>query len=70
MTSLEFLSTIINPAREAAGETKVRNNVFIQRIEDEIDDNLTYKIFVSHGKESKVYDLDTDQMMLVGMRLI
>lgn len=29
MSSLDFLNKVINPARKAAGESEVRNNVFI-----------------------------------------
>jgi hypothetical protein len=68
MSSIAFLKDIINPAREAAGENPVRNNDFIARIEDELDDLPAYELFVSYGKESKRYQLNVDQMLLVGMR--
>ena len=68
MSSYDFLQNVINPARIEAGENEVRNNVFISRIEDELDDLDGYKTFVTHGNEVKYYDLGFDQMMLVGMR--
>ena len=68
MSSRDFLHNLINPARIEAGECEVRNNDFIARIEDEIDDLGAYEILVSYGKESKVYQLTVEQMTLVGMR--
>lgn len=68
MSSYDFLQNVINPARIEAGESEVRNNVFISRIEDELDNLDGYKTFVTHGNEVKYYDLGFDQMMLVGMR--
>ena len=70
MTSLDFMQNIINPARESAGEKVVRNNVFLARIEDEIEDLGGYKTFVTEGggTPQKYYDLNMDQMTLIGMR--
>ncbi|HHW3381132.1 TPA: hypothetical protein ACULH9_003830 [Escherichia coli] len=69
MTSHDFLTKVINPAREEAGEKPVRNNDFVSRIEDELEgQNVTYEIFVSFGKDVKSYTLNTDQLLLVGMR--
>ncbi|CAM0107909.1 anti-repressor [Vibrio phage 209E38-1] len=68
MRSYDFLNNIINPYRDAHGESKVRNNDFIKRIESECDDLLAYETFVSFGQQVKSYTLDQDQMMLVGMR--
>ncbi len=68
MRSFDFLNNIINPYRDAHGESKVRNNDFIKRIESECDDLLAYETFVSFGQTVKSYTLDQDQMMLVGMR--
>lgn len=70
MSSLDFLNNYINPAREAAGESAVRNNVFMSRIEDELGaENLIYKDFVdSRNRPIRGVLLDYDQMMLVGMR--
>ncbi|VYU59893.1 Uncharacterised protein [Metakosakonia massiliensis] len=33
--NLDFLNTIIEPARETAGESHIRNDVFLSRIKDE-----------------------------------
>lgn len=68
MSSYYFLRDIINPSRVEAGESEVRNNVFLDRIEDEIDDLGRYKTFVASRNSIKYYDLTFDQMMLVGMR--
>lgn len=69
MTSEEFLKTIINPAREDAGEKPTRHNDLVTRIEDELDDQkLTYESFVRRGNNVKVYTLDYEQLLLVGMR--
>lgn len=35
MLNLDFLNTIIEPARENAGESHIRNDVFLSRIKDE-----------------------------------
>ncbi|EFB9251935.1 hypothetical protein E8L62_01110 [Escherichia coli] len=69
MSSYDFLTKVINPARVEAGEKPVRNNDFVSRIEDELDgQNVTYEIFVSFGQDVKSYTLNTDQLLLVGMR--
>lgn len=68
MSSYDFLNEVINPARMSAGENPVRNNVFLDRIEDEIDDLGRYKIFVASRNNVKYYDLNMEQMTLVGMR--
>lgn len=68
MSSYDFLNEVINPARMSAGENSVRNNVFLDRIEDEIDDLGRYKIFVASRNNVKYYDLNMEQMTLVGMR--
>lgn len=68
MNSYFFLKDIVNPARVEAGESEVRNYVFLARIEDELDDLGGAQIFVAHGNEAKYYNLTFDQMMLVGMR--
>lgn len=68
MNSYFFLKDIINPARLEAGENKVRNDDFLRRVEDEIDDLGGCEIFASHGNDVKYYNLTMDQMMLVGMR--
>ncbi|AUR96185.1 coil containing protein [Vibrio phage 1.216.O._10N.222.55.C12] len=75
MSSLDFLENIINPSRVSCGESEVRNNVFFHRVVDELDlDKSTCKDFVctSHSRNrtytAKGFELDQDQMMLVGMR--
>lgn len=69
MSSYDFLTKVINPARVEAGEKPVRNNDFVSRIEDELDgQNVAYEIFVSFGQDVKSYTLNTDQLLLVGMR--
>ncbi len=50
MSSYDFLTKVINPARVEAGEKPVRNNDFVSRIEDELEgQNVTYEIFVRRG---------------------
>lgn len=52
MSSYDFLTKVINPAREEAGEKPVRNNDFVSRVEDELEgQNVTYEIFVRRGNE-------------------
>lgn len=68
MSSYDFLNEVINPARAKAGERPVRNNDFIKRVEDELDDLGAYEIFVSFGMNVKYYALNMEQMTLVGMR--
>lgn len=73
MSSLDFLVTMINPARAEHGEPEIENRHFIARIEDEIDDLGVAERFyatTSQGAKRAVngYTLTMDQMMLVGMR--
>lgn len=70
MSSLDFLNNIINPIRKQSGEKPVRNNDFLARIQDEIDDFLNYDNFVvqKNGTKSYYCYLNYDQMLLVGMR--
>lgn len=69
ITSLELLNTFINPAREAANEGKIRNNVFVDRIEDEFDEEeVAYKTFVRFGNTVKEYTLTIEQAMIISMR--
>ncbi len=42
MSSYEFLSEVINPARAEAGEAPVRNDQFLARVRDELDDCKTF----------------------------
>ncbi|MBW0821159.1 hypothetical protein [Escherichia coli] len=37
LSSYEFLTKVINPAREEAGENPVSNKDFINRVKDELD---------------------------------
>ena len=70
MTSLE-LRDIINAARVEHGESKVRNDQLLARIEDELEGELgVCKIFAhpQSGAEMRYYDLNRDQCTLVGMR--
>lgn len=70
MNSYEFLATMINPAREAAGESKLRHNWFMEKIDDEFEgDDLVYRNSVDlQNKNIKVVELSMEQMLLVGMR--
>ena len=55
MSSLDFINSIINPARSEAGESEVKNTHFIARVEDELDDLPAVKTFYRFGNEVKVY---------------
>ncbi|KAB7661681.1 phage antirepressor KilAC domain-containing protein [Plesiomonas shigelloides] len=70
MSSLDFLSNIINPARIEAGEAPHEPRKFLAKIEDELDLDGTGKKFRLNNNQTRTayYDLDFDQMMLVGMR--
>lgn len=70
MSTLEFLSEVINPAREQANETPHEPRKFLAKVEDELDLDATGKKFRlnSNQTESAYYDLSMDQLMLVGMR--
>lgn len=70
MTSLE-LREIVNAARVEHGESKVRNDQFLARIEDELEGELgRCKTFAAPKTNTpmKGYDLTRDQCTLVGMR--
>ncbi|PPX79067.1 hypothetical protein C3D70_21295, partial [Cronobacter sakazakii] len=70
MSSLDFLNSIINPARVEAGETPHEPRKFLAKIEDELELDGTGKKFRLNNNHTQTayYDLDFDQMMLVGMR--
>lgn len=70
MSSLDFLDSIINPARIEAGETPHEPRKFLAKIEDELELDGTGKKFRLNNNQtqSAYYELDFDQMMLVGMR--
>ena len=70
MTSVD-LRDVINTARSEFGETKVRNDQLVSRIEDELCGELGVCKIIAHpqsGVEMRYYDLTIDQCMLVGMR--
>ena len=69
--ALQRLQIIINPARQAAGESEVRNLDFNNRLKDELD--LKDEDFVlfntgTRGRNPEVVQLTLEQMTLVGMR--
>ncbi len=70
MSSIE-LRDLINAEREAAGESRVRNDQFIVRVEDELGDELGGCKKIAHPQSRVLmdsYELTLDQCMLVGMR--
>ena len=70
MTSVD-LRDVINTARSEFGETNVRNDQLVSRIEDELCGELGVCKIIAHpqsGVEMRYYDLTIDQCMLVGMR--
>ena len=68
MTSYDFLNEIINPARKSAGENPIRNNDFLRKVQDEIEDLGRYEFFVTSNNRIKCYTLNIEQMTLIGMR--
>lgn len=76
MNSYQFLNEVINPARLIAGESDVRHNDFVERIEDELDGfEFDYESFViksdgrgGYRKSINSPVLNMEQMLLVGMR--
>ncbi|MEY8769033.1 hypothetical protein AB6T85_01070 [Erwinia sp. ACCC 02193] len=66
--SQELLS-LVNQARTSCDEKAVRNNVFIERIKDELDGE-TYKIFVGqkNGAEIEVAEMTIKQAIRVAAR--
>lgn len=70
MSSID-LRDVINEARVSAGESRVRNNDLLSRIEDELEGELgDYESFThpQSGAEMRYYNLTMDQCVLVGMR--
>ena len=58
-----------NEFRVEAGEPELRHNDFIARVEDELKGEISLRHFrTERGKSLKCYDLDRDQILLVGMR--
>ncbi|KJX19421.1 phage-encoded protein [Enterobacter hormaechei subsp. xiangfangensis] len=71
MSSYEFLTKVINPAREEAGENPVSNKDFINRVKDELDlkeENFLLLDTGASGRKSSHTILNGDQLLLVGMR--
>ncbi|EJA4661445.1 hypothetical protein MU928_001152 [Escherichia coli] len=75
MSSYEFLTEIINPARVEAGESPVDNRKFLARVRDELgEDGLpagkVFRLALPQGgyNELTSYDLSGDQLLLVGVR--
>lgn len=69
-TSLQFLSAVINPARVEFGETPHEPRHFLLKVEDELDLSPTVRKFRLNSNQTKsyYYDLNKEQMMLIGMR--
>ncbi|MEB0189987.1 phage antirepressor protein [Pseudomonas sp. CCI1.1] len=70
MSSVD-LRDLVNDARTRAGESKVRNDQFIIRVEDELSGELGVCSFIAHPQSGVMmasYDLTLDQCTLVGMR--
>lgn len=68
-TSID-LRNKINELRTMAGQSKIENNKFNLKIEDEIDD-LGVSTIILHpqsGVKMRSYNLNEDQMLQVGMR--
>ena len=65
----QSLLEMVNQARKQCGEKPVRNNVFIERIHDELEGE-TYKIFVGHknGAEIEIADMSIKQARRVAAR--
>lgn len=84
MDSHEFLKTVINKVRKENGEDGLRHNQFIKQIEDEFSKQISigagpsvYQKMVDRGErpdgskiliETKVYELNHKQMVIMGMR--
>ena len=65
----QYLLAMVNEARKQCGEKPVRNNVFIDRIHDELEGE-TYKIFVGHknGAEIEIAEMSIKQALRVAAR--
>lgn len=63
------LLVMVNNARRQCGESSIRNNVFIERIKDELEGE-TYKIFVGqkNGAEIEIIDMLFKQALRVAAR--
>lgn len=70
MSSID-LRDMVNDARAAHGESKVRNDDFLKRIEDELEGELGVCEIFAHpqsGVKMRYYLLSEDQCALVAMR--
>lgn len=70
ISTIDLLEAV-NEARTAAGETEIRNNDFVARVEDELEDeNPVTKLSrpTRGGTPQRYYDLTKDQALQVGMR--
>ena len=65
----QYLLEMVNAARKQCGESVVRNNVFIDRIKDELDGE-TYKIFVGqkNGAEIEIIEMSIKQALRAAAR--
>lgn len=65
----QSLLEMVNQARKQCGEKPVRNNVFIERIHDELEGE-TYKNFVGHknGAEIEIAEMSIKQALRVAAR--
>lgn len=73
MSSYEFLTKVINPAREEAGEKPVENSKFLARVRDELgDETKSFRIDLitpaGGGRQMESVMLDRRSLLLVGMR--
>lgn len=76
MNTYQFLNEVINPARLIAGESDVRHNDFVEKVEDELNGfEFEYESFViksegrgGYRKSINSLVLNMEQMLLVGMR--
>lgn len=65
----QSLLVMVNDARKHCGEKPVRNNVFIERIKDELEGE-TYKIFVGqkNGADIEIAEMSIKQALRVAAR--
>ena len=63
------LLIMVNETRKEHGESPIRNNVFVERIKDELDGE-TYKIFVGqkNGADIEIVDMQLKQALRVAAR--
>ncbi|MGL5582837.1 MAG: hypothetical protein ACRDCE_17990 [Cetobacterium sp.] len=73
MNTYEFLNTVINPAREQAGQKPIEYRKFIRKVKDELDelpDGQKVRLALPQGgyNEVVVYNLDKEDMLSMAMR--